>query len=59
VEFQIAAPVQARIEELAELANEGMIGDRERAEYEAFINAADFISILQLKARVQLDSTVQ
>lgn len=57
--FQIDAPVQERIDELAEQANEGSLTDRERAEYEALINAADFISILKLKAREQLDTMVQ
>ena len=46
VEFQIGAPVQERIDELAERANEGARTDSERSEYEALINAADFISIL-------------
>jgi len=41
---------------LAERANEGLLSDDERAEYEAFINAADFISILKLKARRNLES---
>ena len=41
VELRVAAPVQERIDTLAELANEGMLSDDERAEYEALINAAD------------------
>ena len=53
-EFQIDAPVQARIAELAELANEGSLSDSQRSEYDALINAADFISILKLKAREHL-----
>ena len=39
---------------MAERANEGLLTDEERAEYEAFINTADFISILKLKARRHL-----
>ena len=35
-------------------ANEGLLTDDERAEYEALINAANFISILKLKARQHL-----
>jgi hypothetical protein len=58
-EFQVAPPVQERIEALAERANEGSLNDVERSEYEALINAADFISILKLKARRYLDSTIQ
>ena len=59
VDFQIDAPVQERIETLAERANEGGLTDGERSEYEALINAADSISILKLKAREHLDSIIQ
>ncbi|MCU1262007.1 MAG: hypothetical protein JWO80_4892 [Bryobacterales bacterium] len=56
VELRIAEPVQERVDTLAELANQGLLSDDERAEYEALINAADFISILKLKARRHLAS---
>jgi hypothetical protein len=46
--------VQQRIETLAERANEGILTGDEAGEYEALINAADFISILKLKARQHL-----
>ena len=59
VALQVAAPVQERIDALAERANEGTLTDLESSEYEALINAADFISILKLKARQHLDSNVQ
>jgi len=59
VELRVAPPVQERIDRLAELANEGTLGDDERAEYEALINAADFISILKLKALQHLNSITQ
>jgi hypothetical protein len=36
---------------LASKANEGLLTDDERAEYEALINTDDFISTLKLKAR--------
>ena len=49
----VSASVQERVDTLAERANEGLLGDEERAEYEALINAADFVSILKLKARSQ------
>ena len=42
---------QALIDELARKANEGDLTDKERAEYEAFVEAGDFIAILQAKAR--------
>ena len=56
VELRVAPPVQERVQVLAGRANEGGLSDEERAEYEAFINAADFISILKLKALRHLDS---
>lgn len=59
VDLQVAQPVQERIDTLAERANEGALSDGERSEYEALINAADFISILKLKARQYLDSNIQ
>jgi len=36
-----------------------VLNDGERAEYEALINAADFISILKVKARLCLDPAIQ
>ena len=56
VELQVAQPVQERVDALAERANAGMLSDEERAEYEALINAADFISIIKIKARLRLSS---
>lgn len=55
VAFRIDQPVQARIEMLGQQANEGILNASERSEYEALINAADFIAILKLKARRHLD----
>jgi hypothetical protein len=52
--LRVTAPVQERIDALAEGANAGVLDEEERAEYEALINAADFISILKLKARENL-----
>jgi hypothetical protein len=59
VDLRVASPVQERIDALAERANEGTLSDGERSEYEALINAADFISILKLKAQRYLDSKIQ
>ena len=58
-DFQISPSVQERIDRLAEQANEGALSDGDRSEYEALINAADFISILKLQARLHLESTIQ
>jgi hypothetical protein len=41
---------------LAGRANEGLLSDDERDEYEASVNALDFISIIKLKARNRLNS---
>lgn len=57
VEFGIAPAVQQRVNALAEKANEGALTDDERTDYEALINAADFIAILKIKARRQLTLT--
>jgi len=54
-ELRVDPAVQSRIDALAERANNGMLSEEERAEYEAFINAGDFISILKLKAQRHLE----
>ena len=54
VELRVAPPVQQRIDALAERANDGVLTSDEAAEYEALINAADFLSILKIKARQHL-----
>ena len=51
VKFQISPEVQARVEYLANRANDGEITVAEDAEYEALIDGADLISILKLKAQ--------
>jgi hypothetical protein len=55
-EFRIGAHFQARADALAERANEGLLSYDERAEYQAFIDASDFIAIFKLKALRNLDS---
>ncbi len=57
-EFRIAANVQRRVDALGERANEGLFSDDERAEYQAFVNASDFIAILKLKAQRNLESNI-
>lgn len=54
-EFRVDPAVQARLDILAERANDGVLSEGERAEYEAIVNAADFIAILKLKARRHLE----
>jgi hypothetical protein len=59
LDLKVDPPVQERIDTLAERANEGTLSDNERSEYEALINAADFISILKIKAQLHLASQIQ
>ena len=56
VDFEIDPETQARVGILAKRANEGLLTADERAEYEAFVNLDDFLSVLQLKARRQLQT---
>lgn len=51
LEFRISPDVQARVDYLAERANDGKLTPDEDAEYEALIDAADLITILKLKAK--------
>ena len=55
VDLEIAPAVQERVNSLAQAANEGALTADEQAEYEALINAADFIAILKSKASRSLD----
>lgn len=54
IEFGISQAVQERVSALAERANDGVLTEDERTDYEALINAADFIAILKLKAHRRL-----
>jgi hypothetical protein len=56
-EFRVTPEVQERVDVLAERANEGLLIDEERAEYEALVDTADLIAILQCKARRSNDVT--
>lgn len=51
IDLRIDPAVQERVSELATEVNEGLLTDAERAEYEAYLDADDFIAILKLKAR--------
>lgn len=48
--------VQHRIDELASLANLGQLSDAQRAEYDRYLAAFHFITIIQSKARQLLQS---
>jgi hypothetical protein len=45
---------ERRLDELGDKCNEGTISAAEREEYEAYVQAIDFIGILQAKARIVL-----
>jgi len=48
---EIDAALQDRIEELADRCNEGMLTPEERAEYDGYVEGAEILSLLKLKAR--------
>lgn len=50
-DIQIDDDLQAHVDSLAQKSNAGTITESESAEYKALIDAADLISVLQLKAR--------
>jgi hypothetical protein len=54
IDLQIDPAVQARVEVLADRANEGLLTEAERAEYSDIVDAADLVAILKLKVRRQL-----
>lgn len=49
--LRVGARTQGRVEKLAEKCDEGRLTAKERAEYEACIQASTLIGILQAKAR--------
>lgn len=49
--------VQERLDGLADKSTEGTLTEDERAEYETYIHAIDFISVLQAQARRLLKNT--
>ena len=55
VRLRADAGVQARVDDLADKANEGRLSDDERAEYDKYREAFHFITILQAKARTLLE----
>jgi hypothetical protein len=53
--LKVDAATSARIEELAEKANEGELSSTERSEYEDYVDAMDLVGILQCQARALLE----
>ena len=54
VNIKAGEAVQARIADLAEKCNEGLLTPTEQAEYESYVQAVDMVSVLQAKARAWL-----
>ena len=50
------AQLEERMVILADKANEGELSDAERAEYKGYIEANDFVAVLQAEARYRLDA---
>lgn len=46
--------LQARLDELADKSTEGLLTESERTEYETYVRAINFITVLQAKARTML-----
>ncbi len=51
VGLRLEPEIQARVAVLADKANEGLLSEEERDEYKTYIEMADFIAILKLKAQ--------
>ena len=54
--LRIDPEIQARVEVLAERANEGTLTPDERAEYLSYVEAADVLAIFKLKAKHHLEA---
>jgi hypothetical protein len=54
VDLRADAETQARLDSLAQKANEGQLSPEERAIYDRFLEAYNFVTILQAKAREYL-----
>ena len=48
-----SSDVQARLDELGEKANEGLLTEAERSEYETYVEVLDVIARLRVKAERQ------
>jgi hypothetical protein len=59
VQLRADPEVQARMDELAEKCNEGRLSSEEREEYETSIRFANYLAIIQAKARKMLKATEQ
>ena len=51
IAFEFDAETKARVAALADGANEGHLTEEDRAEYRSYVEMADVITILKLKAK--------
>ncbi len=51
VALHIAPEIRARIEELADRSNQGELTESEHAEYDGYVEGAEIVSLIKLKAR--------
>lgn len=56
IELRADPAMQERIDELADRSTESTLTDEERAEYETYVHAIDFIAILQAQSRSLLNN---
>jgi len=54
VNIRTGEAAQARMADLAEKCNDGLLTPAEQAEYETYVHAVDMVSVLQAKARIWL-----
>ena len=57
VALRADAEMQTRVDELADKANDGLLTDEERAEYDRYLAAFHFVTIMQVRARRLLDQS--
>ncbi len=50
--------VQTRVARLARKCNAGELTDAERAEYELYVMAGEFVAVLQVQARIRFQNLV-
>ena len=55
VNLRADSPTQARVDQLAEKANQGQLSPAEQREYDRYLEAFRFVTVLQAKARTFLE----
>jgi hypothetical protein len=51
IALRIAPDIRARIEELADRCNQGQLTEEERVEYDGYVEGAEIVGLIKLKAR--------